>query len=193
MLKSPYVTLTIPNDVADQIREYKNVHRPHLYGADVSNKVFLSNPSGRKTPESSNGVQSRSLSHAFKGLMTLYSNSSTGFGPHAVRKIITSVLDRKRDLGDFEQAASLAMHTADVSRTSYAANEVEAAFTHYVARLQRAGILAMPEGERRRIEVDEIDYHDLVLRNKELEQMLIEAQEKLKGISDYDDEIKLVG
>ncbi|PIK14387.1 helix-turn-helix transcriptional regulator [Halobacteriovorax sp. JY17] len=184
VLKSPYVTLTIPKDVAAQITEYKNIHRPHLYGAKESNKVFLSNPSGRKTPESVNGVQSRSLSYAFKGLMTLYSNSSTGFGPHAVRKIITSVLDRKRDIADFDNAATLAMHTPEVSRTSYAANEIEAAFEHYVARLQHAGILSMPEGERRKIQVDEIDYHDLLIKNKELEKMLIEAQEKLVKVGD---------
>tara|TARA_B100001971_G_scaffold213155_1_gene245582 strand:+ start:174271 stop:176301 length:2031 start_codon:yes stop_codon:yes gene_type:complete len=184
VLKTPYVTLTIPRDVAAQIMEYKNIHRPHLYGAKESNKVFLSNPSGRKTPESVNGVQARSLSYAFKSLMSLYSNSSTGFGPHAVRKIITSVLDRKRDIADFDNAATLAMHTPEVSRTSYAANEIEAAFEHYVARLQHAGILSMPEGERRKIQVDEIDYHDLLIKNKELEKMLIEAQEKLVKVGD---------
>ncbi|MBL6991351.1 MAG: helix-turn-helix transcriptional regulator [Bacteriovoracaceae bacterium] len=192
ILKSPYVTLTIPDDVAAEIIEYRDVHRRHLYGADTSKKVFLGSPTGRKTADSINGLQARSLSFAFKTLMTLYSSSTTGFGPHAVRKIITSVLDRKRDLADFDQAAQLAMHTPTVSRESYAAHQVESAFNHYVSRLQRAGVLEMPKGERRKIEVDEIEYNDLVLRNKELEQMLIEAQEKLKGISDYDD-IKLVG
>ncbi len=193
ILDAPHVTLTIPKDVADEIIEYRDNHRPHLYGATANNKVFIGSPTGRKTPESLNGLQARSLSFAFKTLMTLYSNSDTGFGPHAVRKIVTSVLDRKRDLVDFDQAAKLAMHTPNVSRKSYAANQVETAFNHYVSRLQRAGVLKMPEGERRKIVVDEIEYNDLKLRVKELEQQLIETLEKLKNVENYGGTMKLVG
>ena len=180
ILDSPYVTLTIPSDVANQIKIYKEQYRPHLYGADTSSRVFLGSVTGRKTEASLNGIEARSLAFAFKNVMLHYSDSDTGFGPHAVRKIVTSVLDRKRDLTDFDQAATLAMHTKKVSRDSYASNQVESAFNHYVHRLQQAGILKMPKGERRTIAVDEIEFNDLKLHNEELEKKLIEALEKLK-------------
>ncbi|OFZ25201.1 MAG: hypothetical protein A2381_12230 [Bdellovibrionales bacterium RIFOXYB1_FULL_37_110] len=89
--------------------------------------------------------------------MTVYSNSNTGFGLHAVRKIITSVLDKKRDLADFDQAAKLAMHTPSVSRESYASHQTEAAFDHFVSRLQQAGVLEMPKGIKRKIEFNDLN------------------------------------
>ena len=163
--------------MAEQITIYKNTYRPHLYGAANSKRVFLGSVSGRKTIDSSDGIEARSLSRAFKQLMTLYSNSSTGFGPHAVRKIVTSILDKKRDISDFDNAATLAMHSKKTSRDSYASHQVEAAYNHYVHRLQLAGVLRMPSEQQRKIEVDEIEYNNMQLKIREMEQRLIELTE----------------
>ena len=176
ILKNPHVTLDIPADVGKQIEEYKELYRSELYNAANSKKVFLGSRTGRKNAASLNGVQGPSLSHAFKVLMVLYSNSKTGFAAKHVKKIVSSVLDRKRDLSDFDDSATLALHTRRVSRESYTANQIQTAFNHYVHRLQRAGVLKMPSGERRKIMVDEQEYKNLIFKVKEQEEQIIELK-----------------
>ncbi len=180
VLNARHVTLEIPLDVGQQINEYKEKYRPYLYGADTSNKVFLGSVTGRKNNKSIEGVQSRTLSQSFKKLMVLYSKSDTGFAAHAVRKLVSSILDKKRDLSDFDHSATLAMHSREISRSTYTAGQIQAAFKHYIHRLQHAGVLKMPPDEKRKIIVDEQFHNELLLQVKEQERQIIELELKIK-------------
>lgn len=191
VLKSEFVVLEIPEDVGHIIEEYQKKYRPLLYCAKSSKKVFLGSVTGRKNGKSVDGIEARSLSFAFKNMMTLYSKSETGFAAHAVRKLVSSVLDRKRDLSDFDVSATMALHSREVSRSSYTAGQVQAAFKHYVHRLQQAGILKMPEGQKREIKVDEENYNNLLLKNQEMERILIQYQNRYGVLNSKDDDKEL--
>lgn len=183
ILQEDYVILKIPKDVGRIIDDYIENHLPLLYGAETSKHVFLGSVTGRKTADMQEMVQTRSLAQAFKSATILYLNSKTGFGPHTVRKVVTFILDRKRDLEDYEQSAQMALHSRKTSRDSYSPNQVKSSFAYHVSKLQKAGILEMPKDEDRKMLVSELEYNKLVLELRELKAMAIR-----NGISVLDED-----
>lgn len=191
VLKADCVVLEIPRDVGLAIEEYQKKYRPLLFCAESSKKVFLGSVTGRKDDESANGVQARTLSQAFKKLMVLYSKSETGFAAHAVRKLVSSILDKKRDLSDFDHSATMALHSKETSRSSYTAGQVQAAFKYYVYRLQQGSILEMPDGQKREIKVDEQNYNNVLLKNQDMERLLVEYEKRYGSLSLKDNDKEL--
>lgn len=173
ILQEDYVILKTPKDAGKIIDDYVENYRPLLCGAETSKHLFLGSVSGRKTADMQEMVQARSLAQAFKSATILYLDSKTGFGPHAVRKIVTFILDRKRDLEDYEQSAQMALHSRKTSRDSYSPNQVKSSFAYHVSKLQKAGILEMPENEDRKKLVSELEYNKLVLELNELKALVI--------------------
>jgi len=184
VLKTSHVTLEIPLDVGELIDDYLKNYRHFFYGAETSKRFFLGSVTGRKTEVHDGKVQTRSLAAAFKSATIVYANNKTGYSPHAVRKIVTFVLDKKRDLSDYDYSAPMALHSRQTSRDSYSPDQVQTAFRFHVKQLQRSGILMMPENEGRKILVDETEYNTLVMKVRELE--LERIKEKTSDVQEDD-------
>ena len=98
ILDDEVLKIELPGDVSRWITEYVTKHRPVLRGC--GDYFFLPSKNSNAHSREEGWLTPDSVSRIFRQNMARYSPCPTGFGSHGVRKIVSSILDRKRDLVD---------------------------------------------------------------------------------------------
>ncbi len=193
VLADPFVLLELPEDVAGYVETYLKEHRPLLVGADQCSYFFLASRCSNSQRKGFYYLEPESISKAFSKNMFHYTASESGFGGHAVRKIVSSVLNMKNDYDDTAVSSGLAMNSGKVNKKHYTANYVQSCYSYHIHKLQEAGVLKMPAGLSRKVLVDEstLERQDFKIREQQARILNLEAQlEQSNSGDDLDTDFK---
>ena len=100
----------LPPEVWPIIEEYLAKYRPHLFGANSNNFLFLPFSHNARKKTSLGGLTAKSLSNIVRNLTYFYFpfEGNPGFGPHAFRHIVaTDIIKKDPSVGFFLAAIAL--------------------------------------------------------------------------------------
>jgi|GEM_PF-5494729 len=142
--------LDLPSDVSRWINIYIDKYRPHLHKSE-SSYLFLASRNCNQERRTSDFLPPKSISKIFRKNTIWFSSSETGFSSQAARKLVSTMIHKKKVQDAANEAASaMAGHTTGVSQKYYQChNAMQASFLLVVSIFQAAGIFeASPDTQR---------------------------------------------
>ena len=134
--------LELPADVSRWIDTYITKYRPTLHHPE-SPYFFLASKNCNQEKRTSVNLPPKGISKIFRNNMIWFSSSKTGFASHATRKLISTMIHKKKVQDAATEAASaMAGNTSGVNQRYYqCSNETQTSFLLVVSIFQAVGIL----------------------------------------------------